>query len=77
MSPYHFSRMFKQTTGQTPNEFVIGLRLARAAHLLRRTRWTVAQVAGEVGYQSVRHFTLLFRRRLGCPPAEYAGRRLG
>ena len=77
MSPYHFSRMFKQTTGQTPNEFVIGLRLVRAAHLLRRTRWTVAQVAGEVGYQSVRHFTRLFRRRLGCPPAEYAGRRLG
>ena len=77
LSPYHFLRMFRRTTGKTPNEFVIGLRLARAAHLLRHTRWTVAHVASEVGYQSVRHFTLLFRREMGCPPAEYARRRLG
>lgn len=77
LSPYHFCRMFRRTTGKTPNEFIIGLRLARAAHLLRRTRWTVAHVASEVGYQSVRHFTLLFRRQMGCPPAEYARRRLG
>ncbi len=77
LSPYHFLRTFRRTTGKTPNEFVIGLRLTRAAYLLRHTRWTVAHVASEVGYQSVRHFTLLFCREMGCPPAEYARRRLG
>ena len=77
LSSYHFCRMFRRTTGKTPNEFVIGTRLTRAAYLLRHTRWTVEHVASEVGYRSVRHFTLLFRRQMGCPPAEYARRRLG
>ncbi len=77
LSLYHFCRMFRRTTGKTPNEFVIGTRLTRAAYLLRHTRWTVEHVASEVGYRSARHFTLLFRRQMGCPPAEYARRRLG
>ncbi len=77
LSPYHFSRTFHRATGQTPNGFVIARRMERAAYLLRHTRFTVAHIAEEVGYRSVRHFALLFRRRMGRSPAEYAQRRLG
>ncbi len=76
LSPYHFARVFRRTTGQSPNAYVIAQRLARAAHLLRRTRLSVAQVAGEVGYENVRHFARLFRRQVGCSPAEYVRQRL-
>ncbi len=71
LSPYHFARVFRRTTGQSPNGYVIAQRLAHAAHLLRRTRLTVAHVASEVGYQDARHFSRLFQRRFGCSPARW------
>lgn len=76
LSPYHFARTFKRTTGQSPNTYVVGQRLARAAHLLRSTRLTVVHVASEVGYASPRHFALLFRRRFGCSPTVWSEERL-
>ena len=76
LSPYYFCRVFRRTVGASPNEYVIAQRLAHAAHLLRRTRLTVAHVASEVGYASERHFARLFRRRYGCSPVEWARQRL-
>ncbi len=76
LSPYHFCRAFRRTVGQSPYQYVIAQRLARAAHLLGRTRLTVAHVASEVGYQSVPHFSLLFARHVGCPPAAFGRCRL-
>ncbi len=77
LSPYHFARVFRRTTGQSPNGYVIAQRLAHAAHLLRRTRLTVAHVASEVGYQDARHFSRLFRRQFGCSPARWGHDHLG
>ena len=76
LSPYHFARVFRRTTGQSPNGYVIAQRLTHAAHLLRRTRLTVAHVASEVGYQDARHFSRLFQRRFGCPPARWGREQL-
>ncbi len=76
LSPYYFCRIFRRTTGHSPNSYVIGQRLAYAAHLLRRKGMPPAQVAGEVGYANVRHFTLLFRRRYGCSPKRWGEDRL-
>lgn len=76
LSPYYFCRLFRRTTGHSPNSYVIGQRLAYAAYLLRCKRLPTAQAADEVGYANVRHFTLLFRRRFGCSPKAWSENQL-
>ncbi len=71
MSPYHFARLFKQSTGKSPYQFVIGLRMEKARQLLRETRLNVTQVAFQVGYGSVNQFFEAFRRYTGTTPLNY------
>jgi AraC family transcriptional regulator len=49
MSAYHFARMFKATTGQTPHAYVTRLRIERAQELLRTSRWSVRPLRDEWG----------------------------
>ena len=70
MSPFHFCRVFRQTMGQSPNQYVTAQRLTRAQQLLR-TGQPVAQVAEAVGYTSSRHFAQLFLRHVGCLPSRF------
>ena len=70
LSPYHFCRVFKRSTGLSPNQFVISQRLSRAQELLRAGQ-AVGPVAAAVGYDNPRHFAQLFRRQVGCAPAQY------
>lgn len=75
MSPYHFCRVFKRTTGLTPNQFVIRQRLTRAAELLQHSRLSIKEVAAAVGYASPGHFTQLLRRHLGRLPLDLVKQR--
>lgn len=71
MSPFHFARVFRATVGLPPHRFLTGLRLERAAVLLRATALPTAEVAIRVGYANQSHFTAQFRRQYGCTPAAY------
>lgn len=71
MSPYHFARMFKQSTGQPPHVYITWLRMDRAKELLARTPLPLAQVATRVGYQTQAHFTGVFHARIGMTPRAY------
>lgn len=70
LSAYHFCRVFKHTTGLSPNQYVIAQRLHRARQLLCAGQPT-GQAALAVGYADPRHFARLFRRHVGCTPAAY------
>ena len=70
LSPYHFCRAFKQTTGFSPNQYVIYQRIQRARQLLASGRWSVTQVAFEVGYANPSYFAQLFRRYTGYAPGR-------
>lgn len=70
-SPYHFARLFRQTTGESPHQFVLSQRLEAAKHLLKETDVSLAQVALEIGFPHQSHFTQAFRRRLGTTPFAY------
>lgn len=75
MSPYHFARKFKQSTGQSPHNYIVQCRIERAKVLLAEARLPICDVAFEVGYKSQSHFTTCFGRVTGVTPGEFrAGR---
>ncbi|GAA2520048.1 helix-turn-helix domain-containing protein [Winogradskya humida] len=70
-SPFHFHRVFRATTGETPARFLAALRMAKARRLLMRSRSSVAMISSAVGYTSVGTFTTQFRRLVGLPPERF------
>jgi AraC family transcriptional regulator len=71
LSPYHFSRSFKQALGVGPQRYVMRLRLERAKTLMRRTKQPLAAIAQETGFADQSHLTSIFRRETGLTPGRY------
>ncbi len=71
MSPYHFARLFKYSTGVPPHRFVIGQRIARARGVLTTPEPSVAQISRLVGFRTPSHFITVFRRVTGITPGAY------
>ncbi len=71
MSMYHFSRLFKQSTGLPPHQYITNYRIERAKKLLARTEETINQICQEVGFQNQSHFTNVFRKLMGITPKVY------
>ena len=70
LSEYHFLRMFKQSTGYTPHQYVISQRIERAGELLKKTDMSITEIAYLLGFSSSAHFTHHFRRKTGITPSE-------
>jgi AraC family transcriptional regulator len=71
LSPFHFSRVFKQATGITPLQFVTRERMLQAQQLVRETSRSLIEIALEVGYTSPSHFAQVFRRTVGMAPRQF------
>ncbi|GBE94437.1 AraC family transcriptional regulator [Nostoc cycadae] len=71
MSMYHFSRLFKQSTGFAPHQYVLNSRIAKAKKLLSATEKSIEQISEQVGFQSQSHFTNVFRKFMGITPKAY------
>lgn len=71
LSPYHFARAFKSSTGETPRAYVERLRVERAEGLMRDTALPLADIALACGFSSQSRFTTAFRRATGFTPARY------
>jgi AraC family transcriptional regulator len=71
LSPFHFSRVFKESTGMSPLQFVVRERITRAQQLIRETSRSLIEIALDVGYTSPSHFAQVFRRVVGVTPTEF------
>jgi len=71
LSSAHFSETFRASTGETPHQFVLRLRMERAKNMLRAPEPRVLDVAVACGFKTQQHFARVFRQRCGASPMEY------
>lgn len=71
MSPFHFLRTFRQTTGVPPKHFLSALRVEAAKRLLLETDRSVLDVCFTVGYSSLGTFTRRFTQLVGLAPGRF------
>ena len=70
MSRSKFAEMFKSLVGQTPNDYLTELRLAKAQKLLRLNK-PISFIAGEVGYEHGSALVRIFKKKLGVSPRQW------
>ncbi len=75
MSRMQLHRKLKALTGQGPGDFLRGMRLKRAAYLLEQQAGNVSEVAYQVGFNHLSHFTKSFREQFGVNPSDFIARK--
>ena len=71
MSPVSFSRFFHQRTGRTLSEYIVDIRLGRAARMLVDTSKTVSEICYECGFNNLSNFNRTFKARRNCTPRDF------
>jgi AraC family transcriptional regulator len=71
LSEFHFSRLFKNTTGLSPYAYVVDARMRQAKERLRTTEDNVLDIALAVGYSSTAHFSTAFKKHNGMTPTAF------
>ena len=75
LSTYHFLRTFRQVASMPPHQYVLRIRLHRAAVRLRTSDEPISAIAFDAGFGDLSTFNRRFRRVMGCSPGAYrAGR---
>lgn len=71
LSPSHFSRLFRSTTGFSPHEYIMLHRIDEAKALLQSTNLSVKEIAFRVGYHSEVNFIIAFTDKTGLSPTLF------
>lgn len=71
LSPYYLIRAFRHAYKQTPHQYLVGVRIARAKELLRNSDLSITEICMAVGFESLGSFSALFRKVAGISPSAY------
>ena len=67
----YFSKLFKESMGCPPQEFLIRMRLSKATELMRTSRDSIGDIAAVCGYPNQLHFSRAFKKRYGLSPRQW------
>lgn len=71
LSPVYISKIFREETGESPINYLIKVRLAKASDLLKDSSMSIKGVSKSVGYDDAYHFSKLFKKYYGVSPSEH------
>ena len=71
LSPRHFRRLFRASTGVGPNEMFTNMRLEKAGRDLRHSQKNVTEISLDCGFSQPQHLATAFRRKFGLTPTEF------
>jgi AraC family transcriptional regulator len=71
VSRFHFIRLFRAVTGESPRQYLIGARLRAAADRLTDTAEPITHIAFDIGFNDISHFNATFRRAFGLSPTAW------
>lgn len=74
LSPTYFHKIFTDTLGITPTEYITNARINTAKELLVKTNLPVYEIAIECGYDNIPYFSYIFKNRTGVAPGEFRKR---
>ena len=74
ISPYYFSKLFKQETGGNFIEYLTEIRLKNARELLKDSRLSIKEICVESGYSDPNYFSRIFKKYEGVTPSEFRER---
>lgn len=67
----YFGKIFRDTLGKSPQEFLISYRMSKAAELLKLTELSVGDISSAVGYLNQLHFSRAFKKIYGTSPRQW------
>lgn len=71
ISPYYFSKVFKEETGENFIDYLTNLRINRAKELLLEGTLSMKEICNEIGYSDPNYFSRTFKKNVGVSPTEY------
>ena len=75
MNPFYISKFFKKKTGQNFSDYLIEIRMKKAAKLLDQIEYKIYEISNMVGYCNSFNFTRTFKSYFGITPKEYRNRK--
>ena len=67
----YFSKIFHDSIGKSPQEFLISYRMSKAAELLKVTELSIRDISNAVGYSNQLHFSRAFKNAYGLSPRQW------
>ena len=74
ISPYYFSKLFKQETGENFIEYLTKIRMKHAEKLLLDPSYSIKEICVMSGYGDPNYFSRIFKKYEGVTPSEYRER---
>ena len=71
LSPIYISKLFKEQTGDSPINYLISIRLKKAASLLKNSQLPIKEISSLVGYDNPYYFSKLFKKHFNITPKEF------
>ncbi|MCG7406612.1 AraC family transcriptional regulator [Paenibacillus sp. ACRRX] len=70
-NPQYLARRFKELTTRSPIDYLIGIRIGKACHMLQYTDASISDISQSVGYEDVFYFNRIFKKNVGLSPSHF------